>query len=292
VDLQQHQLVEAPKDDEFLEILAMHEPLDCVPHDDAIESHKASQNMSTVASAVEFPSEAWFGTTHWSVVLSARDKASPQSEVALEQLCRAYWCPLYAYVRRRGHSPHDAEDLTQEFLSRLVHKDYLDAVHQERGRFRTFLMMAIRRHLSDAWDRARAQKRGGGSRDLSLDATAAEQKYLAEAVEEVTPETLYERHWALTLLDRTMRRLRREYVAAGKAGAFDELRVFLTEIKGTISHAEAARRLGLSEGAVRVAVHRLRKRFRELFREEIAQTVGSPDDIDGEIRYLLGTLSA
>jgi len=246
--------------------------------------------MSTSANASQHPSEAWFVTTHWSVVLSAKDRASPQSEAALEKLCGAYWCPLYAYVRRQGHSPHDAQDLTQEFLSRLVHKDYLDAVQQERGRFRTFLLMAFKRFLSDAWDKVRAQKRGGGIRNLSLDVAAAEEKYRVEAVDEVTPETIYERHWALTLLERTMSRLRQEYVAAGKSGVFDELKVFLTEAKGTISHADVARRMGLNEGTVRVSVHRLRKRFRELFREEIACTVHNPEEIEEEVRYLMSVL--
>ena len=247
--------------------------------------------MSTSANASQHPSEAWFVPTHWSVVLSAKDRASPQSEAALEKLCGAYWCPLYAYVRRQGRSPHDAQDLTQEFLSRLVHKDYLDAVQQERGRFRTFLLMAFKRFLSDAWDKVRAQKRGGGIRNLSLDVAAAEEKYRVEAVDEVTPETIYERHWALTLLERTMSRLRQEYVAAGKSGVFDELKVFLTEAKGTISHADVARRMGLNEGTVRVSVHRLRKRFRELFREEIAHTVCNPEEIEGEVRYLMAALS-
>lgn len=246
--------------------------------------------MSTSVNASQHPSEAWFVTTHWSVVLSAKDRASPQSEAAMEKLCGAYWCPLYAYARRQGHSPHDAQDLTQEFLSRLVHKDYLDAVQQERGRFRTFLLMAFKRFLSDAWDTVRAQKRGGGIRNLSLDVAAAEEKYRVEAVDEVTPETIYERHWALTLLERTMSRLRQEWVTAGKSGVFDELKVFLTEAKGTISHADVARRMGLNEGTVRVSVHRLRKRFRELFHEEIACTVHNPEEIEEEVRHLMSVL--
>lgn len=247
--------------------------------------------MSADTRASRHLTEAWFGTTHWSMVLSARDKDSPQSEAALEQLCRGYWCPLYAYVRRQGYGSHDAQDLTQEFLSRLVHKEYLSAVRQEKGRFRTFLMMAIKRFLSDARDYARAQKRGGGMCNLSLDAAAAEGKYQAEAVEKVTPETLYERHWALTLLEHTMSRLRREYVAAGKSEAFEQLKPFLTEAKGAIPHAEAGLKLNLNEGTMRVAVHRLRKRFRELFREEIARTVNDPEDIEEEVRHLLAVLS-
>ena len=237
------------------------------------------------------PSEAWFATTHWSVVLSARDKASPQSAEALEALCRAYWCPLYAYVRRQGHSPHDAEDLTQEFFSRLLHKDYLHAVAPEKGRFRTFLLVALKRFLADVQDRARAQKRGGGAVPLSIDAERAEQRYCVEPVDQMTPERIYERHWALTLLDRAMSRLGDEFVSAGKADEFEQLKGFLTAERGAIAHAEVAPKLGLSEGALRVAVHRLRRRFRELFREEIANTVASPGEIEEEVRHLMAVLS-
>jgi DNA-directed RNA polymerase specialized sigma24 family protein len=173
--------------------------------------------MTLNAATPPRPSDAWFVTTHWSVVLSARDKASPQSDAALEELCRTYWCPLYAYVRRQGHSPQDAEDLTQGFFARLVHKDYLDRVAREKGRFRTFLLVALKRFLADEWDHARAQKRGGGSACLSLEAEAAERRYRVEPVDPLTPERVYERHWALTLLDVTMARVRKECDAAGKA---------------------------------------------------------------------------
>ena len=232
-----------------------------------------------------------FVTTHWSVVLSARQKDSPQSAAALETLCRTYWYPLYAYVRRQGHSPPDAQDLTQEFFARLLQKDYLKAAAREKGRFRTFLLVALKRFLANEWDRLRAQKRGGGQPLLSLDTELAEERYRIEPVEGATADRIYERRWALTLLDRTMTRLREEFTGAGKAEEFKRLKVCLTAERGDISYAEIAAALGQSEATVRVAVHRLRKRFREVFREEIAQTVASVEDIDEEVRYLMGVLA-
>jgi RNA polymerase sigma-70 factor (ECF subfamily) len=232
-----------------------------------------------------------FVTTHWSVVLAAQDKGSPQEAGALETLCRIYWWPLYAYVRRLGHGPHDAEDLTQEFFARLLQKDYLRAVDRAKGRFRTFLLMAVNRFRSDEWDRIRAQKRGGRVACFSLDAQTAEQRYRLEPADQMTPERIFERHWALTLLDRTVNRLGNEFAAAGKADQFEQLKGFLTAERGAISHAEVAPRLGLSEGALRVAVHRLRRRYREIFREEIAHTVARPEEIEEEVRHLLAVLS-
>jgi RNA polymerase sigma factor (sigma-70 family) len=232
-----------------------------------------------------------FVTTHWSVVLSARKKDSPQSAAALETLCRTYWYPLYAYVRRQGHSPHDAQDLTQEFFARLLQKDYLKAAAREKGRFRTFLIVALKRFLANEWDRVRAQKRGGGQPLLSLDTELAEERYRIEPVEGATADRIFERRWALTLLDRTLTRLRDEFTAAGKEEEFKRLKACLTAERGEISYAEIAGALGQSEGTVRVAVHRLRKRFRELFREEIAQTVSSAEEIEGEVRYLMGVLA-
>ena len=232
-----------------------------------------------------------FVTTHWSVVLSARGKDSPQSAAALETLCRTYWYPLYAYVRRQGHSPPDAQDLTQEFFARLLEKDYLKAADREKGRFRTFLIVALKRFLANEWDRLRAQKRGGGQPLLSLDAELAEQRYRIEPVEGTTADRIFERRWALTLLDRTMTRLREEFASAGKAGDFDRLKACLTAERGEISYTEIAAALGMSEGAARVAVHRLRKRFREVFREEIAHTVSSPEEIEEEVRYLISVLA-
>jgi len=232
-----------------------------------------------------------FVTTHWSVVLSARRKDSPQSAAALETLCRTYWYPLYAYVRRQGHSPPDAQDLTQEFFARLLQKDYLKAAAREKGRFRTFLIVALKRFLANEWDRLRAQKRGGGQPLLSLDTELAEQRYRVEPAEGATAEKIFERRWALTLLDRTMTRLREEFAAARKVGDFDRLKACLTAERGEISYAKIAAALGMSEGTARVAVHRLRKRFREVFREEIAHTVSTPEEIEEEVRYLMSVLA-
>ncbi len=242
------------------------------------------------------PSEAGgrppvFVTTHWSVVLSARKKGSPESGAALETLCRTYWYPLYAYVRRQGHSPPDAQDLTQEFFARLLQKDYLKAAAREKGRFRTFLIVALKRFLANEWDRVRAQKRGGGQPLLSLDTELAEQRYRIEPAAEATADKVFERRWALTLLDRTMSRLREEFTGAGKASEFERLKVFLTAARGEISYAEIAAALGMSDNAARVAVHRLRRRFRELFREEIAHTVSRPEEIEEEVRYLMSVLA-
>jgi RNA polymerase sigma-70 factor (ECF subfamily) len=237
------------------------------------------------------PPPAIFATTHWTVVLSARDAASPECASSLEALCRAYWYPLYAYVRRRGHRPHDAQDLTQEFFACLLRKQYLNAADREKGRFRTFLIVALQRFLANDWDRTRAQKRGGGQGLLSLDAQAAEQRYLAEPAAELTPDRVYERRWALTLLERTMARLRHEFTGAGKAADFDQLKRFLTAEGQAPAYSELARQLNSSEGAARVAVHRVRKRFREVFREEISQTVAGPENVEEEIRHLLAAMA-
>jgi len=225
------------------------------------------------------------------VVLSARRPDSPQSAAALETLCRTYWYPLYAFVRRQGHSPPDAQDLTQEFFARLLEKDYLKAAAREKGRFRTFLVVALKRFLANEWDRVRAQKRGGGQPCLSLDTELAEQRYRVEPIEGATADRVFERRWALTLLDRTMARLREEFAATGKAAEFDRLKACLTAERGEIACAEIAAGLAVSEGAARVAVHRLRKRFREVFREEIAHTVSRPQDIEEEVRYLISVLA-
>mgnify|MGYP003787094741 FL=1 len=225
------------------------------------------------------------------MVLSARRPDSPQSAAALETLCRTYWYPLYAFVRRQGHSPPDAQDLTQEFFARLLEKDYLKAAAREKGRFRTFLVVALKRFLANEWDRVRAQKRGGGQPCLSLDTELAEQRYRVEPIEGATADRVFERRWALTLLDRTMARLREEFAATGKAAEFDRLKACLTAERGEIACAEIAAGLAVSEGAARVAVHRLRKRFREVFREEIAHTVSRPQDIEEEVRYLISVLA-
>ena len=231
-----------------------------------------------------------FLTTHWSVVLAAQDKSSPESAAALEVLCGAYWYPLYAFVRRQGHSPSDAQDLTQEFFARLLAKEYLQAADREKGRFRTFLRVALRRFLANEWDRARRLKRGGGRTPLPLDTTAAEQRYQAEGDDSLAPDRLYERRWARALLEQALARLRADYSAAGKAIEFEQLKAVLTAERGTIPYRDLAAALSLSEGAARVAVHRLRKRFREAFRAAVAETVSATEEVDDELRYLEGLL--
>lgn len=231
-----------------------------------------------------------FVTTHWSVVRSARDKNSAHWAEALERLCQTYWYPLYVYVRRSGHGPEDAQDLTQEFFARLLQKDYLHAVTQEKGRFRTFLLVALKRFLANEWDRLRAQKRGGGRPLASLD-EIAEQRYRFEPAETLTPDKIYERRWALTLLDQAFGRLQEEFGAAGKAKEFEYLKTFLTAERGEIPFSEVAARMQTSEGAARLAVHRLRKRFREALRTEIAHTVSNPEELDEELRHMFTVLS-
>jgi RNA polymerase sigma-70 factor (ECF subfamily) len=231
----------------------------------------------------------YFATTRWTQVFAARDKESPESVAALEQLCRAYWRPLYSWLRRQGRTTHDAQDLTQEFFARLLEKDWLSAADREKGRFRTFLLVALKRFLADQWDRAQAQKRGGGRVVESLDTELIEQR-LSDSGEDA-PDRVYERQWAMTLLDRSLGRLRREFEQAGRQAEFDAMKDCLTAGRGEIAYGEVAARLNLQEGAARVAVHRLRKRFRELFRQEIAETVAQEADIEDELRQLLAALA-
>jgi RNA polymerase sigma factor (sigma-70 family) len=232
-----------------------------------------------------------FVTTHWSVVLSARNAASPQSDESLEKLCRAYWYPLYAFARWHGYGAHDAEDLTQEFFSRLLQKRYLDAVHRERGRFRTFLLVAFKRFLANEWDRARTQKRGGKFSSVPFDTDLAERLYKNEPSPTLPAEKMYEQRWALALIEQTMTRLRGEFESAGKRHEFERLKGFLAAGKSEVPSAALAAEMGLNDGALRVAVHRLRKRFRQIFREEIAHTVAKAEDVDEELRHLLLVLS-
>lgn len=232
-----------------------------------------------------------FVTTHWSVVVSARSAPSVQTDEALEKLCRAYWYPLYAFARWRGCGAHDAEDLTQEFFSRLLQKRYLDSVHRDRGRFRTFLLMAFKRFMADEWDRARAQKRGGNEPSVAFDTGLAERLYQNEPAPTLPAEKMYEQRWALALIEQTMVRLRAEFETAGKHAEFERLKGFLAAGKSEVPPASLATELKLNEGALRVAVHRLRKRFRQVFREEIAHTVAKAEDVEGEVRHLLAVLS-
>ncbi|MDB6030464.1 MAG: hypothetical protein JWM16_802 [Verrucomicrobiales bacterium] len=230
-----------------------------------------------------------FVTTRWSVVLAAQDKSSPNSAAALETLCRAYWYPLYAYVRGSGRSPHDAQDLTQEFFARLLAQDWLRVVMPEKGRFRTFLLVAMKRFLANEWRRDMAQKRGAGKLPLSLDADEAEHRFAAEPP--LAPDELYERRWAMTLLDESLDRLQREFARTGRGQEFDSLKEWLTAERGGIPYGQIAAAIGTSEGAARVAVHRMRKQFRQLFRQTIAETVDGAGDVDAEMRHLVGVLS-
>ncbi|MCD6050015.1 MAG: hypothetical protein K0Q55_1418 [Verrucomicrobia bacterium] len=232
-----------------------------------------------------------FATTRWSVVMAAGAPASARSEEALAQLCRAYWYPLYAYVRRQGHSAHDAQDLTQEFFTRLLQKNYLAAVSRDKGRFRSFLLAALKHFLANEWDKARALKRGGGQEIIHLDAHDAETRYSLEPREVVSADKIYERRWAMTLLDRVLNLLREEQGASGKGAQFDLLKVCLMGDRSSVPYTELATQLGMTEGNVKVTVHRLRQRYRELLRAEIAETVASPADVEEELRQLFAALS-
>jgi len=233
----------------------------------------------------------WFTTTHWTMVLSARDQDSPQAAAALEKLCRTYWYPLYACGRRQGHDEASAKDLTQEFFTRRIHKNRLDHVRREKGRFRSFLLASLKNFLSDEWDKARAQKRGGGQTLLSLDDDTAEDRYRLEPADSLTPDKLFDQRWALTLLDQAKARLKEEYAQAGKANLYERLRVFEAADPGGPTYAEIAVELGLTESAVKSAGHRLRQRYGELVREEVAHTVGNTAAIDEELRHLIAVLS-
>src|SRR3954470_15999964 len=230
-----------------------------------------------------------FATTRWSVVLKA-GASSPAADDALARLCRAYWYPLYAFVRRQGHSPHDAQDLTQGFFARLLEKNDLAAVDRSKGKFRSFLLAAMKHFLANEWDRARALKRGGGVTLISIDDAEAEGRYAHEAAEQSTAEQLFDRRWALTLLDQVLARLETEMAVAGKRATFDALKFSLTGEQAA-AYEEIARRLGTTEGALKVAIHRLRDRYRTLLREQIADTVGSTADVDEELRHLFSALS-
>ena len=236
------------------------------------------------------PNAGWFATTHWSVVLTAGDSQAPGVHEALEKLCRSYWPPLYAFLRRRGHSPEEAQDLTQEFFVRLLKRNALATTSPEKGRFRSFLLAMLKHFLLNEWHREQCQKRGGGHFVVSLDAEPAEARYQVELVETATPESVFERHWAFVVLDQTMKRLREEYASNGKNDLFELLKETLSGEKRATPRTELAARCGISVGAVDVAVHRLRRRYGELLREEIAHTVGQPGDVEDEIRHLKAVL--
>jgi RNA polymerase sigma-70 factor (ECF subfamily) len=233
-----------------------------------------------------------FATTRWSVVVAARDGDASQAQAALADLCRAYWYPLYAFIRHQGHPADRAQDLTQEFFARLLEKDFLGDVDREKGKFRSFLLAACKHFLANEHDRERALKRGGGRQSFSIDFRDADGRYVHEPAHGETPEREFERRWALALLDRVLVRLRGEYEAGGKGRLFGLLKARLTGDAGGAPYARVAAELGLSEGAVKVHVHRLRERYRELLREEIVQTLDDPTQVEDEIRALFAALGA
>ncbi len=235
---------------------------------------------------------AGFAATRWTLILAAGGKPSPEAAEAMAELCRLYWYPLYAYVRRRGCDWHESEDLTQEFFARLLAKEYLADVDRRKGKFRAFLLASLKHFLANEWDRLRAEKRGGRAVVIPLDALTAETRYRLEPSHDLTPERLFERQWAIAVLDRVLARLEAECLALdGRQKVFGRLKQYLAADRGRqAGYAEAAAALDMTEGAVKTAVHRLRRRYRELLRDEIAQTVAGPEEIDDEIRCLLRCL--
>jgi RNA polymerase sigma-70 factor (ECF subfamily) len=237
------------------------------------------------------PTSAQFATTHWSVILKAGDVESPNADEALEKLCRAYWYPLYAFVRRSGHDRETAQDLTQGFFERLIQKNYLKQVDSGKGRFRSFLLVALKHFLANEWDRVQTSKRGGQYRFVTLNEDWVKASERQDEMMALTPERLYERRWALLVLDTVKRKLVAESTAAGKGEVFEALRIYLTGETDKTPYADVAARLNMSSDAVRKAVERLRRRYGELLREEIAHTVGHPSEIEDEIRHLRQVLS-
>jgi RNA polymerase sigma-70 factor (ECF subfamily) len=237
--------------------------------------------MDSLSKAQVFP------TTLWTVILHARREDPGQGRAALAQLCQAYWYPLYSFVRRRGYSPHDAEDLTQAFFTHLLTHHGLERVNPERGRFRTFLLASLKNFLANDWDRSHAHKRGGGQTIVSLEQGLGESRYQHEPSHDWAPERHFERQWAVTLLDRVLAALRDEYHAEGNGELFEELKAVLTGQAG--AYGDIATRLRRSEGAIKVAVHRLRRRYRELIRAQIAETVGE-GDVEEELQHLVAVL--
>jgi RNA polymerase sigma factor (sigma-70 family) len=233
-----------------------------------------------------------FATTHWTVVLAAGKRHTPQSDHALEELCRNYWFPLYAYVRRRGHNKEDAEDLTQAFFSKLLEKNFLANLDGEKGKFRAFLLASLKHFLANEWDKSQTQKRGGGEIHLSLDWQTADTKFQVAATNEPSPDKVFDREWALALLAKVIERLQTECEANGKLKLFEQLKMFLTAGKGESAQSEVAKTLGMEEVAVRVAIHRLRKRYRALLREEISQTLADSAQVDEEMRALFGAFGS
>jgi len=236
--------------------------------------------------------EGAFRTTHWSVVLAAREQDGPAAREALADLCATYWYPLYAFVRRQGFAPHEAEDLTQGFFYRFLQGNSLVRVNPAAGKFRSFLLACLKHFLANERDRARSQRRGGGCPAIPLEGGTAETRYSLEPADEVTPEVLFDRHWAFAVLERTLEALRQEYAARDKGVAFEDLEGFLPRGRGSASRVELAAKHGINVNAVDVAIHRLRQRFGALLRQQVAETVSSDEEVDDEIRYLISVLGA
>ena len=231
-----------------------------------------------------------FATTHWSVVLATAEQDLPQAAAALERLCRTYWYPLYVYVRRRGYSREDAQDLTQQFFALFLEKKYFGRASPGRGKFRTFLLHSLSNFLANEWKRSQRVKRGGGAACLSLDAADAEDRYAREPATTMTPERAYEKRWAMTLLEQVLAALQREYAQAGHGRVFEELSGLLWGKDASISYAQIGHGLGMSEGTVRGAMHRLRARYRDRLRAEVAHTVTDLREVDEELRYLIAVV--
>lgn len=247
--------------------------------------------VSTEGSHSEKHRAQAFATTRWSRVLAAGGGDEPISREALAELCQTYWYPLYAFVRRKGHSAQDAEDLTQEFFLRLMERDWIARADQTKGRFRTFLLTMLTRFLANEWDKACCQKRGGHLRQLSLTVEGAEERFSREPIDPGTPEQAFDRQWALTVLDRVLARLREDYVQRDQAALFETLKTSLIGDREAQPYKQLAEDLGMSEGSVKTAVHRLRQRYRERLLGEIAQTVASPEEADSELRHLFRVLA-
>lgn len=231
-----------------------------------------------------------FVTTHWSQVIAAGGSDSSQARSSLEQLCCCYWYPLYAFARRSGKSPEDAQDLTQGFFAGLLEKNYIADADREKGRFRTFLIAAFKHFLAKEWRREQALKRGGDQVFVPIDADDAESRYGFEPADQSTPERIFERRWAMMVLERTLATLRAEYEDAGKGAIFNHLKGIITAGKTDLPYAELAEQLKLSEGAVKVAAHRMKQRYRDTLRRQIADTVGSEAEVDAELRNLMAAL--
>lgn len=252
---------------------------------DDIEMSKRTKQRS------DSPGQSRFATTHWSVVLAAGKSSSAQHKQALSTLCQTYWFPLYAYLRRGGYNAHEAADYTQGFFAQMLAKHYLRQVKPMQGKFRSFLLTSLKHFVANQRARARAKKRGGGTRILSFDFENAEHQYALEPAKDLSPDKVFEKSWALTVLERTMDHLEAESAGKNRQKLFDYLKVYLGAEASSVPYSKAAAELGMSEGNVRVVVHRLRRRCRELLRDEIAQTVLSEDQIDDEIRGLFAALT-